>query len=442
MRIGPLSRTGLPTRSSLGGRLLLLPLLAATLGVGPCDPPFARLTDVTFDDRPATTPSDLGQVEVVRKGAALETRDLMAIEVGDTIRTGASARAVLDVGGNYQVFLDEGTELVVLNPRVLLRRGKAFVRRVLEEVREVLEVNTEYVVAAPTGTAFLVEVPDEESARFIVAEGMLRVSPRDTVHAEGRPRWVPVTYGPREGGVVEGRAPPRPTPALTPEAMERELGWVRRTEAVTTTLVPMLRGTSLDEARALLAGARLEVGAVTERVQEGGRGGIVLAQQLPEGERVRPGTTIALDVSVAGARVPDLIGVAESVATVRLREAGLTPGETRRERVSGARPGRVLRTDPPRGTLVQAGTPVGLVVSDQCVVPDLTGLERAAAETRIREAVLQVGRVRTAGGESPPWIVVRGSQDPAPGSRVDCGATVAFAVMGVIGEGAGPVVRR
>lgn len=433
MRMIPRFGAGFVRSSRFGRQLLFLPALAAMLAVGPCDAPFARLTDVTVDDRPATTPSELGQVQVVRDGSPLETRDLMAIEIGDTIRTGPRARAVLDVGGRYQVFLDEGSELVVLNPRVLLRRGKAFFRRVVEEVREALEVNTPYAVAAPTGTAFLVEVPDEETARFIVSEGRLRVSPREEPDAEGPPRWTPVTYGPLEGGIVEGRAAPQRTPTLTPDALERELVWVRRTEAVTTTLVPMLQGASLEEARALLAGARLELGEVTERVQEGGRGGIVLTQRLPEGERVRPGTTVGLEVSVAGVRVPDLIGLAEPTANTRLQEAGLTVGERQSRRVAGERGGRVLEIRPDRRTLVRLGTPVSLVVSDTCVVPDLTGLERSVAEARIRDAVLRVGRVATAGGEMGPWTVVRGSQNPAAGTSVVCGGQVTFSVMGVIG---------
>lgn len=398
-------------------------LLLACAPLMACSRPFARVAGVTVNDQLVSGP--VQGVAVVHEGEIIRRGQGTALVPGDTIRTDENTRVRLELSTGYEVYLEENTELAILNPKLLLKLGKAFIRSVrerIEDVREALRVETQYVVAAPTGTAFLLEVSPDSAVRYIVTEGRVRIEWRpqsDTV--SGPPPWQPVVYGPNEGGVVRPRQPPERTPRLSDADVQRELDWVREVERLTVAVVPDLTGTSRDEAQALLQREGLEVGSITEDVQEGGRGGVVLSQTRRPGERLVPGQTVDLVVSVAGVRVPRLENARESAAVERLEDLDLIVGGITREKVRGQRAGVVIRTDPPAGRLVAAGSRVALVLTAPCTVPDLSGLTREQAAERLRREALVVGQV----GFGKQGTTVSG-QEPAPRTTVTCGAPVDF----------------
>lgn len=421
----------MPRTSSGGSRHLVLRglmVLATSTLVAACTMPFARLGDVTVGDRVASQ-DELGRVQVLRGGQVMATRANMPIQAGDTLRTAAGTRAVLEISGGHQVFLEEETELEILNPSLLLRVGKAFVQSVrgaAESAREALRVNTEYVVAAPTGTAFLIEVDPDQTVRYVVTEGRVRIAWRARTDTAQAP-WPSVVYSAGEGGIVRARQPPESNLRFTPEQIESELAWVRRIEAVTTALVPTLRGSSLAETRALLERTGLRLGRVTRQLQEGAVDERVLSQSISAERRVQRGTAVEVVVSVPAVRVPDATGRSRREAEALLRGAGLVTGGVTEEKVRGSAAGNVLRTDPTRRTLIATGARVALVLTAACTVPDLSGLTAEAAVARLTAEQLTAGRVtRLEHGNTVS------SQQPAANDRVTCGSAVSY-VVGVIG---------
>lgn len=145
----------------------------------------------------------------------------------------------------------------------------------------------------------------------------------------------------------------------------------------------------------------------------------------PAGDTVDRGTPVVLRVSAGAAvervEVPLLEGLTVEEAESRLTAAGLDYDSTSED--SSEPEGTVLRSDPPAGTFVDAGTTVQLTVSSGALVhvPDLVGNTSTAAEQALTDAGLafRVERVRA----HMPASVVTGT-DPAAGSTVRRGSTV------------------
>ncbi|HWG94488.1 MAG TPA: Stk1 family PASTA domain-containing Ser/Thr kinase, partial [Mycobacteriales bacterium] len=86
---------------------------------------------------------------------------------------------------------------------------------------------------------------------------------------------------------------------------------------------------------------------------------------------------------------PDVVGLSQQEAAVRLAEAGLTVGDVVAE-FSEEPPGTVLRQTPPQGIVVRRGDGVDLVVSEgvqQTIVPEaVVGRSREEAEVLLDQA--------------------------------------------------------
>lgn len=208
--------------------------------------------------------------------------------------------------------------------------------------------------------------------------------------------------------------------------------------------VPSLAGLTTDEAAAVLAGAGLALGQVTEREAEPPLG-IVLSQQPPAGLLVPAGSVVALEVSVARrVEVPSVLGLTAAAAALRLTasELGLHPDPPEVEE-SKTGWGLIARQDPAAGTLVPIGTAVRIVVFGGWTVqvPDLDGLTPAEAEKALREAAEPAVRASGASDDRPGLaighrdavasrerfgLVVR--QSPRPGELVPLYATVEVGV--------------
>jgi serine/threonine-protein kinase len=83
-------------------------------------------------------------------------------------------------------------------------------------------------------------------------------------------------------------------------------------------------------------------------------------------------------------QVPDLTNLTEEAATTALTNAKLALGTITQANSANVPLGKVLSTDPAKGTSIAAGTVVNLVVSNgQVLVPDVRNLDVTTAKNRL-----------------------------------------------------------
>lgn len=157
--------------------------------------------------------------------------------------------------------------------------------------------------------------------------------------------------------------------------------------------------------------------------------GTVLWQDPPSSVELTPGAQVRLIISEGppALNVPDLAEFEYDHAVRILAAGGLQVGSV--DSVSAAQPaGVVISTRPAAGSTRPPGGSVDLIVSrgpSTIRVPDLTGMDRAAAQRALAEAGLRMGTM-----SSRPNILRRGrpgtitDQRPGPGTLVAKGSRV------------------
>jgi eukaryotic-like serine/threonine-protein kinase len=192
--------------------------------------------------------------------------------------------------------------------------------------------------------------------------------------------------------------------------------------------VPDLVGSTADEALTALRGVGLS-GATEERYDEQVELGRVIATSPARGEVVDEGTQVGIVVSLGREprEVPALAGATVEGATASLRELDLELAIVDRRFDDAAPAGTIIGQDPDPGTSLFRGEVVEVVVSDgpqPIEVPGLRGELEADAVATLRSLGFDV-EVERRGGFGAflnPGRVF--DQDPAPGTRLDRGATV------------------
>jgi serine/threonine-protein kinase len=286
--------------------------------------------------------------------------------------------------------------------------------------------------------------------RFQNADEFLRALERLRGHAAipagPAPAPSPVPAGPPTGARVTGAHPlAYPDEPLPEDDEERGRRWpwlvlaalILAGLAVAAYLalrpelrpVPDVVGRQGDTAAQILQNAGFEVDIETVESETVPRNRVSTQRPQP-GVDAELGTTVTITVSDGpGQRaLPDVVGLRRVVAQRRLRAAGFRVAVEQRYADDVPR-GRVIETRPQPGTVVERGTRVAVIVSrgvEQVVAPDVTALDRAAAETALREAGLGVTVTEEETDAEAPGQVLR--QDPAGGVRVDRGATVTVVV--------------
>jgi eukaryotic-like serine/threonine-protein kinase len=203
--------------------------------------------------------------------------------------------------------------------------------------------------------------------------------------------------------------------------------------------VPRVTQLQLVEARAKLERAGFEVEQT--RVRSAQPFDQVLDQDPNPGEEAEAGSTVTLEVSdgPGDVLVPAVANLPQAQAIKELEDAGLKV--TRDVQFSDeVRKGLAIRTVPREGEEVTVGTRVRLLVSqgpELTSVPDVLGLSRSSADSRLRSEGLGVG-VREQESEEPEGTVI--AQDPAGGSSVDQGTTVTITVSTGIPQASVPNV--
>ena len=191
--------------------------------------------------------------------------------------------------------------------------------------------------------------------------------------------------------------------------------------------VPRVTGKQLVEARALMERAGFEV--ATERVQSSQPFDQVVDQDPNAGEEADEGSTVTLEVSggPGDVLVPPVANLRQSQAIDELEDAGLEV-TIDREFSDRVKKDFAIRTVPPEGTEVTKGTRVRLLVSrgpEQVTVPDVTGLSRESAESRLSDEGLTPA-VDEQESDEPEGQVI--SQSPSGGTQVQRGETVTISV--------------
>lgn len=168
---------------------------------------------------------------------------------------------------------------------------------------------------------------------------------------------------------------------------------------------------------------RLGEGVHDDKIPKDG----VVRTEPAAGTEVEVGSLLTLIPSL-GPRlieVPDLSGLTEQQAKKRLTQAGLKVEKISRISHDEVRRGLVVRTSPPAGEEVKAGSKVELVISSGIALPDVRGMSRDEAERVLQEKGFSVHVREVRGGRSRCTVV---EQEPAAGTSVDKDATVTLTV--------------
>ncbi len=187
---------------------------------------------------------------------------------------------------------------------------------------------------------------------------------------------------------------------------------------IPTRPVPLLRGNTLDQARAIASQSELKVKVVAERFDEAVGRGVVIEQEPALGE-LREGNTIKVVLSKGPPPrpVPDLAGLDQGGAEQRLTQSGFVP-KVARQFSEDQRAGAVLDWSP-KGEQPK-GAEIGVTVSGGPAprkIPDVSGRSYEEAAKALAAAGLKATRIEAFSETVPPGKVV--------GSRPPWGAEVA-----------------
>ncbi len=266
----------------------------------------------------------------------------------------------------------------------------------------------------------------EQEARELLAKARLSVGDITKVEANIKPGTV----------LKQDRTPGSPVAVYTPVgftlaipiavvAPDPSANQPRPGRGQPPATVPDLSGRTEQEARELLAKARLSVGDITT-VEANIKPGTVLKQDRTPGSPVAVGTPVGFALAMPNmVVVPDLSERTEQEARELLAKVRLSVGDITKVEANN-KPGTVLKQDHTPGSPVAVGTPVGfaLAIPITVVVPDLSGRTEQEARELLGKARLRVGDITTVEANMKPGTVFK--QDRAPGGPVAVGTPVGF----------------
>lgn len=394
--------------------------LALMLGAAGCaTTPLGTLSGVLRDGRLAQG-TELTDVSLVRDGDPVAIQAGMVIQKDDSIFAGPNSQVVLIFQEDWEVVVDSGTVLYVVNPKTWLERGKVFIKKLVQRAKEAFEVEDEHATYAAAATQYVVTSDGAGTVTLAVVEGEVVVESKTE-------RFPRSTYGPMQQGRVEGDSVINRMSDLT----QAEAAQIRRTfaeaERLTTVTVPELSGLTREAAVRQLESLGLRLGDTDTRLTGTAEEGAVIEQTPQAGPPARAGSTVDLVFEAPGARVPDLSGLTREDAEDQLEEVGLRV-TVREQDDPDAEPGTVIRQSRRAEELVPPGTRVTLTVaSDRVTVPNLVQSNLDRATQLLERAGLTVGQVRES--ERPnvePGTVV--AQSVGSGTRVTRGSSVDLTV--------------
>jgi serine/threonine-protein kinase len=207
--------------------------------------------------------------------------------------------------------------------------------------------------------------------------------------------------------------------------------------AVHEAVVPNVAGMTQADASVAVIRAGLQLGAVTfsGRSVTGVPDGSVASQSPAAGTKVDPASRIDLVLSgVESVKVPNVIGLTATQATINLQAAGLVAGTVTNVATASVPAGMVLVQSPVAGTAAAKGTAVDLQVSQGSVaVPDVVGATQSDAESAVESAGFVASVTQKSSSSVPSGRVIE--QNPTAGVQAQPGSTVTI----VVSTGAGLV---
>ncbi len=403
-------------------RLTLVLLIAAT-GAG-CAVVEPQVRAVIVNDRLVSEAS--ASVELERAGVRTDVAPGTTLEVGDIVRTGANASAVLLLeNGAVEVVMTENTEIRISS--FFLDIGEVFLT-VKRKLRDVFEVESEYGVAAVEGTVFSVRVHDERSSPVVyectTLEGRVVVSSRTGA-------WPALRLASgRSASIRQGDGATRRTLSRSEfnDLVDR-MNKVERAFRPNTAelVVPDLVGLTLADARRQADRRGITVGEPVPTVTGTVAVGQIAAQEPTAGGRLRPGASLRIDLEVEPATVPSLIGDTVATARRKLASADLQAGRITERPLLSGNFDRIIEQSEPANAKVVRNSRIDLVVAvEGASVPSLRGATEQQAEARLRRAGLVIGETTRRRGNDVPGSVVE--QDPASGDVVEGGSRVDIVV--------------
>ena len=193
--------------------------------------------------------------------------------------------------------------------------------------------------------------------------------------------------------------------------------------------VPKVTGKSQDEAQRSLTDAGLAVGAVTDAYSEDVPQGQVISQSVAAGTSLAHDS--AVDIVLSKGRepltVPTLSGLSASAAKSAIEDLGLVAAPTEAYSDTVAE-GQVISQQTREGSTLHRGDSVAYTVSkgpEKVAIPDVVGLQREEARSRLESAGFTVREEAILGGF---FGTVR-SSDPAAGTMTKKGSTVTITIV-------------
>ena len=193
--------------------------------------------------------------------------------------------------------------------------------------------------------------------------------------------------------------------------------------------VPEVTGKSQDEAQRSLSQAGLTVGTVTDAYSEDVPQGQVISQSVAVGTSLAHDS--AIDIVLSKGRqpltVPTLSGLSASAAKSAIEDLGLVASPTEAFSDTVAE-GQVISQQTREGSTLYRGDSVAYTVSkgpEKVAIPDVVGLQREEARSRLENAGFTVREEAILGGF---FGTVR-SSDPVAGTMTKKGSTVTITIV-------------
>jgi serine/threonine-protein kinase len=195
--------------------------------------------------------------------------------------------------------------------------------------------------------------------------------------------------------------------------------------------VPNVIGMPLDKAQAALSQAKLNATVTMQPVDQPQRNNVVLAQNVPAGKTLSPGSMVPIVVGKYTApTVPNVTGMPLAAAQQALAAAKLNAVVTMEKVTDKNKNGIVLKQQIATGSALTPGAQVPLIVGqyqEPVRVPSIVGMTEKQAETAMKQANLKINSGgRTVTNQRQVGTVL--DQNPSPGTAVEPGSQVMFTV--------------
>lgn len=164
--------------------------------------------------------------------------------------------------------------------------------------------------------------------------------------------------------------------------------------------VPTFTGITLEQAEEIADGLGIKVVKIDEQTSEKYDEGLIIDQNIKEGQKVSKGEEIGVIVSggVPSADMPDVLGKSEDDATDIIKRISQASIKFEYEVRDGVEHGIVLNQEPKSGTKINDDTIIVLTISEpedviKIKVPNLVGKTEEQAKKEIEKAGLKIGNI-------------------------------------------------